>query len=186
MRKKVGISRMFTMLVVVLLLGVSWFFMSSFDFVWKDSASYSPIPAFTKTPSPTGGPTTKATSSPKTSPAPGKTTIQFNVPFAPQAPFGEWSDDRQQDGCEEVSAMMAIHWVKGDTSITLEEAKREILAIADWEQEKYGNYHDTSAKDTVGRIFNEYYNYGNVSVEKGITADDIIKELERGNLVVVP
>ena len=182
MRKKVGISRIFTMLVVVLLLGVSWFLMFGFDFVWKDSASYSPIPAFTRSP----GSTTKPTASPKTSPVSGKTTIQFNVPFAPQAPFGEWSDDRQQDGCEEASAMMAIHWVKGDTSITLEEAKREILAIADWEQEKYGNYHDTSAKDTAGRIFKEYYNYDNVRVERDITADDIIKELERGNLVVVP
>ena len=151
----------------IVAVAVSWLFTTGFEFSWQKEPIQ--IPAFTKTPNST----TKA-------------TIQLSVPFAPQAPFGEWSDDRQQDGCEEASAMMAMHWVKGDTTITLEEAKKEILAVADWEQAEYGNYHDTSAEDTVKRIFNRYYDYNNVRVEKGITADDIIKELERGNLVVVP
>ncbi len=162
---------------VIIILGiavvsVSWLFMSGFEFSWQKEPVH--IPAFTKTPSP------------KTSPASGKTTIQFNVPFSPQAPFGEWADSRQQDGCEEASTIMAMHWVKGDMSLTAEEAKSEILAISAWEQEKYGSYHDTSAKDTAKRIFGEYYNHKNTRVEGGITADDIIKELEDGNLVVVP
>lgn len=41
---------------------------------------------------------------------PGQSTILYDVPFAAQAPFGEWSDKRQQDGCEEVSALMAVKW----------------------------------------------------------------------------
>src|SRR3989344_4729710 len=187
--KRVLKKKIWILAVAVILLGTSWLFMSGFEFAWKGGASYSPppLPAFTRSPNSTPRPTASPKVSPTpTSPVSGKATVLFNVPFAPQAPFGEWSDDRQQDGCEEASAMMAIHWVKGDTSITLEEAKREILAIADWEQEKYGNYHDTSAKDTAGRIFKEYYNYDNVRVERDIPADDIIKELERGNLVVVP
>ncbi|MEX2090740.1 MAG: C39 family peptidase [Candidatus Paceibacterota bacterium] len=170
-------------IIIVLFFGSSWFYLAGFEFPWRGDKPPVSLPAFSKTPTTTPTTTIRTTSSPKVSP---KATILFNVPFAPQAPFGEWSDDRQQDGCEEASAMMAMHWIKGDTSITLEEAKREILAIADWQQAEYGNYHDTSIEDTVKRIFNKYYNYNNVRAEKNITADDIIKELEKGNLVIVP
>jgi hypothetical protein len=80
--------------------------------------------------------------------------IKMTVPFTAQAPFGEWSDLRQQNACEEVTAIMALRWVNGK-SLTALEAKAEIIAISDWEQEKYGFYQDTSARDTMDRIFQE-------------------------------
>ena len=184
--KKKSRSKIWILVFAALLLGASWLFVSGFEFAWKDTEYNAPLPAFTRSPNSTLIPTASPKKSPTTTPVLGKAAVLFNVPFAPQAPFGEWSDDRQQDGCEEVSAMMAIYWVRGDTSITLEEAEQEILAIADWQQAEYGNYHDTSAQDTVSRIFNKYYSYNNVRVEKNINAEDIIKELERGNLVVIP
>jgi len=172
------------LIAFVLFFAALWFLGFDFKFLFKkDLIKSTPLPAVTKK-----FETFSPTISPKTSfiPETGKPLIHFNVPFTSQAPFGEWSDDRQQDGCEEASVIMAMHWVRGDVSITREEAKKEILAISDWEQEKYGNYHDTSAEDTISRIFNKYYNYKNVRLEKNATTDDIIKELEKGNLVVVP
>src|SRR3989338_9613961 len=69
-----------------------------------------------------------------------------NVPFTTQAPFADWEDDRQQDGCEEASVLMAIRWIRGQ-GITKQEALDEILAMSAYELEKYGSYHDTSAED---------------------------------------
>jgi len=114
-----------------------------------------------------------------------KEIIKMIVPFTAQAPLGEWSDLRQQNACEEAAAIMAIRWVNGQ-SLTFQEAKAEIIAIADWEQEKYGIYQDTSVSDTVDRIFKEYFAYQKAEAINGITLPDIIDELEQGNLVITP
>jgi len=111
--------------------------------------------------------------------------IKLIVPFTAQAPFGEWSDPRQQNGCEEASALIAVSWARGKT-FTLQEAKDTILAISDWELEKYGSYQDASAADTVKRIFNEYFDFHQAEVVNNITLQDIINELQNGNLVVIP
>ncbi|MEX2145126.1 MAG: C39 family peptidase [Candidatus Spechtbacterales bacterium] len=111
--------------------------------------------------------------------------VLFSVPFTPQAPLGNWDDPRQQDGCEEASALMAVRWAT-DRGLTLAEAEKEIIAISDWEQENYGQFHDSSAKDTAERIIKEYLKYPNVRVEYFITAEDIKRELYKGNLVIVP
>lgn len=115
-----------------------------------------------------------------------KTVILQDVPFTPQAPLGNWQDMRQENGCEEASAMMAMAWVRGKEKFAPAEAEKEIIAIADYELEKYGDFHDTSAKDTAIRIFNDYFNYDNIEVKYNVDAKDIKGELVKGNLVVVP
>lgn len=115
-----------------------------------------------------------------------KNIILFEVPFLAQAPFGEWDDSRQQDGCEEASVFTAMLWVEGRKEITKEEAKAKILEISEYELEKYGSYKDTSASSTVARIFNDYFEYKNVRVEYDIVVEDVIVELEKGNLVIAP
>lgn len=115
-----------------------------------------------------------------------KTVILQDVPFTPQAPLGNWQDMRQENGCEEASAMMAMAWVRGKEKFAPAEAEKEIIAIADYELEKYGDFHDTSAKDTAIRIFNDYFNYDNIEVKYNVDAKDIKNELIKGNLVVVP
>lgn len=111
--------------------------------------------------------------------------ILFDVPFTAQAPFGNWEDIRQQNGCEEAAALMAMRWVEGK-KLTLEEAKKEIIAISDYELKNYGHFHDTSAKDFVDRIFKSYFKYDNVEIKYDIDTMDIKAELVRGNLVLVP
>src|SRR3989344_1404888 len=111
--------------------------------------------------------------------------VLLNVPFTSQAPTFKWDDARFQDGCEEASVFMAMKWVKGET-ITVSEAEKEILALSDWQQERYNNFRDTSANDTVARLFNIYYKYENVTVRKSITVDDIKQSLAQGKLVLIP
>lgn len=112
-------------------------------------------------------------------------SVRMDVPFTAQAPLGNWSDPRQQDGCEEASALMAMAWVRGET-LSPEDAEKEIIAISEYERARYGTYHDTSAHDTAERIFKGYFDYDNVTVAYDMTADDIREELRRGNLVIVP
>jgi hypothetical protein len=105
------------------------------------------------------------------------------VPFTIQAPLGDWKDPRQQEGCEESSALMAVSWARGE-SLTKEIALREITGISDWLLEKHGEFRDTSLEDSLNWIFKEYFNYSKVSLKKNITKDYIIAELKAGNLVI--
>lgn len=112
-------------------------------------------------------------------------TILLNIPFTAQAPFARWSDSRQQDGCEEASAVMIMFWLN-KKFLTKAQAEKEIIAISNFEQKNYKNYHDTSALDTVKRIFNGYYKSKNAEVKNVKNIDDIIKELQAGHSVIVP
>jgi len=111
--------------------------------------------------------------------------ILLDVPFTSQSPFGEWKDPRQQDACEEASALMAISWARRE-KLTRVSAKTQILAIAEWEQKNYGSFVDTDAQDTVKRIIKGYFKYENARAVEDIAVEDIIKELYQGRLVLVP
>lgn len=136
---------------------------------------------------------TKTITAPNSKPTPeppksndGKVKIvNQSVPFTSQAPTGQWEDERQQDGCEEASALMAMHWIKG-IGITREQALTEILAISDYEQKNHGEYRDISLADVRDWIFKDYYKYDKVAVVMGIQDTDIIKELNAGNVVLLP
>ena len=123
------------------------------------------------------------------SPSPVATPRGFvliaNVPFTSQAPFGDWKDPHQQDGCEEASSLMAVLWAQGK-SLTKEEALKEILAASDYEETTYGNYHDTNAKDTVERILKGYFKFENAKAQSDIEIEDIKAELYKGHLVLTP
>lgn len=107
------------------------------------------------------------------------------IPFTAQAPFAEWDDLRQQEGCEEASALMAMHWVYG-TEISLEYARQEIVTMSDKQKLRYGTFVDTSAKDTIDRIFKDYFNYHDLELQYDISPSDIRNALAKGHLVIVP
>lgn len=111
--------------------------------------------------------------------------VLHEAPFTAQAPFGEWHDSRQQDGCEEASVLMAIYGFKGK-ELTPTQAKKEILAMSGFQANKYGSSVDTSAQDTMERLVKDYFSHKNVYVKESITVEDIIRELQVGNLVIVP
>lgn len=112
------------------------------------------------------------------------TVMSYNVPFAAQAPFGGWDDPRQQDGCEEMSMIMAMHWVN-NTPLTLREAYDELMDIVGWEQDTYGYYEDTSATTTAYTI-QTYYDHEQVYVIHNPAVEDIISALNRNSVVLAP
>lgn len=118
-------------------------------------------------------------------PVAGQTIVQA-VPFTAQAPLAQWSDKRQQDGCEEAAAAMAMAWVKGEKGKSKAEWRTEILAISDFEKKEYGEYRDISLKDIKAWIFTAYYDYDGVSLKTIGSADEIREELEKGKLVLAP
>ncbi len=112
-------------------------------------------------------------------------SVFIDVPFMSQAPFGNWSDPRKQDGCEEAAVIMAMAWVRGET-LSSKSVDDEINKIAAYEEETVGTFHDTSAFDTAETIFKGYFKYEKVEVRYRIKKKDIAKELASGNLVIVP
>ncbi len=58
--------------------------------------------------------------------------------------------------------------------------------MAEYQKKNYGEYRDTSAEDTVARITKGYFAYSQAEVRRGITINDIINELGKGNLVITP
>lgn len=111
--------------------------------------------------------------------------IDQDVPFTSQAPFGGWEDERQQDGCEEASALMAIYWARGE-SLNKLVAWQKILAISDFEQKQYGEYRDIALNDVIERIFKAYFEYDKVSLKNNITVNDVIVELNKGHIILAP
>lgn len=114
-----------------------------------------------------------------------KAIIELRVPFTSQAPFGNWKDQRQQDGCEEASVLMAMRWAR-NRSLTKEQAEKAILGMAEFEQKFYNNYHDTSVKDTLQRLIKGYAKYEKAKTVYDIGTGDIVRELEKGRLVIIP
>jgi len=107
------------------------------------------------------------------------------VPFTSQAPFGQWEDLVFGGACEEASIVMAMNWIKGNNTLTKNQATEEIQSLADFQKEKYGYFYDTSAADTV-KIIKEFYGYNSISLRYDVAVDDIIAELEKGNILIVP
>lgn len=114
-----------------------------------------------------------------------KKFINLPIPFASQAPTGNWKDPRQQDSCEEASVLMVIKWIKGE-SLSKEEAEVKLIAISEWEKREYGNFHDTSAKDTLERIIIGYFKYENAHLKNNASLENIKEELAAGNAVIAP
>lgn len=111
--------------------------------------------------------------------------IHNDVPFVAQAPLGDWSDPRQQDGCEEAVALMALKWVQNE-QISNTEARDIIVDASNWQGSHFGFFHDTSIQDTADRIMNGYFDYHDIDVQNDTTSHDVLEALEDGHVVIVP
>lgn len=121
-----------------------------------------------------------------TIPAWAAKVINQKVNFIAQAPLGEWSDSRQQDACEEAVVLMSVNWGRGMANLSLEKWRDEIVALSDFQQQKYGEYRDASLEDIVSRIFIDYFQYNKVEIKDVLESEDIVAEIEKGNLVLIP
>jgi hypothetical protein len=109
----------------------------------------------------------------------------MDVPFVAQAPYGDWKDLRQEEGCEETSTLMAVRWAEG-RGVTRDEALADILAMADQQTRRFGYFHDTSAADTVERLFKDYFGFRGTELRYDVGTDDLAASLAAGKLIVLP
>lgn len=110
--------------------------------------------------------------------------VVHDVPFTSQAPLGNWDDPRQQDGCEEASVLMAMHWVQ-EKPLTSDIAVQEITAISDFEQEQYGFYRDTNVQDTA-RFMEAYFDFTEYEIKNLENAEQLRRILANGHIVIAP
>lgn len=115
---------------------------------------------------------------------PERKNIKQDVSFISQAPSGKWSDQTFQNGCEEASIIMAMSWVTGK-SFDVKDAEYEIRKLTAFEQESMKVNVDTSLNDTAN-IFKQFYKYEKVYAVENITKKDIVDELQKGNILLVP
>ncbi|MDA3802607.1 MAG: C39 family peptidase [Patescibacteria group bacterium] len=111
--------------------------------------------------------------------------IDNNVPFTSQAPLFEWDDPRQQDACEEASVLMSISWVYNIPEYSKEMWRDEIVDLADFQQEKYGEYRDTSLRDIITWMYEDYFEYKNAEIIRISSSFEMIEELEKGNVLII-
>ncbi len=112
--------------------------------------------------------------------------VLLEAPFTTQAPFGEWNDPRQQDACEEASVLIASKWYTKDMNLTKEEARTKMLDMVNFQKKLYNSYIDTSAKDTAERLLKAYFGIKNWQVKKVDSYEDIIREIMKKNLLIIP
>jgi hypothetical protein len=111
--------------------------------------------------------------------------IEQKVAFMVQAPFGNWKDPIFQNACEEDSMIMAMSWINGIETILAEEAQKQIKNIVDFENKKFGYNTDTDIND-MQIIFRDFFHYSSIDVRENINLSDIINEIQKGNIVLVP
>lgn len=169
----------------VILIALAW----NFWFKTETSNSFSKVPDIPQVNPPKSGQrSTTPTPKPTTVPTLPNTkqTQTLDIPFISQAPLGDWSDPRQQDGCEEAASLMAVYWARGLKIKSKEDALKEILSISAYQEQNFGEFRDSSAQDTMNRIIKGYFSYGNVSLRQNIQANDIIEEIQKGHAIIVP
>lgn len=111
--------------------------------------------------------------------------ITKEVPFSPQAPFANWADERQQDGCEEASALMAVYWAQ-NKNLDRSQALEKILDISHFGEKNYKEFRDTSAQDTLNWLIKDYFDYDKADLKQNAGLEDLIYEIKKGNLIIAP
>lgn len=109
--------------------------------------------------------------------------VELDVPFASQAPKGDWGDP-YQEACEEASLILVKHFLEG-TGMNADLMDAEILELVAWEtQNGYGQDVTVSELATIAQ---QFYGLSTEVIEGAdVTIDRIKRELAAGNPVILP
>lgn len=110
-------------------------------------------------------------------------SINLDIPFAPQAPFGNW-ELPYKEACEEAAMIMAHRFLSNEP-ITPKIMSEEILKLVDWQISVFKKYRDTNA-DEMAQTLKDYFGHNNVEVRTEFTIDDIKREVAAGHPVILP
>jgi len=111
--------------------------------------------------------------------------VLSGVPFIMQAPFADWQDQRQQDGCEEAAILTAWFWLNDQETITKQKMLNELLKLSEYQMQTTNNFRDTSAEDTA-KLANNYFKTNSFFTDTDNTLNNIRKQLLMGNLIITP
>lgn len=115
-----------------------------------------------------------------------KITSEFNiaVPFMTQSPLVIW-DEVHNETCEEAAALMVYFAVNEIPLPSKEEQEEYLQQLIVWQNEKFGDYKDTTAAQTA-LMMREKLNMDNVSIVENPTFKDIARILQSGALIIAP
>lgn len=112
-----------------------------------------------------------------------ESAINLSLPFASQAPFGDWALPYQET-CEEASAIMVHRYFSGET-LDPQIMDDELKKLIAWEEKTFGYYTDTTAEE-IARILREYFGHKDVEVVYEFTMDDVKRAVSQGHPVILP
>lgn len=115
------------------------------------------------------------------------TSTQAEVPFFSQAPFADWADIRQQDGCEEATMLMAYLWYH-NLEVSRQSFLDSLIDLTEFEITKFGAHNDIAANDMVTVLKEKLMvpnAYAIIDSEK-VTIELLKELLTDGNLVIAP
>ncbi|MEF3692113.1 MAG: C39 family peptidase [Candidatus Moraniibacteriota bacterium] len=109
-------------------------------------------------------------------------SIEIEVPFISQAPLGVW-DEKHEEACEEASLIMLNAFLE-NKKLDKNSGEAEIQKMIDFQIEKYGDYKDTSAEETV-RLAGDFYGLENLEVIYDFEREAIKEYLAKGKPIIV-
>lgn len=107
--------------------------------------------------------------------------VQMKLPFASQAPLGNW-DPPYDEACEEASLILVNAYLNGK-GMSANEMNTQILDVVAWEEGK--GYPIDVTMPQLLEIAKGKYNL-NGRVIENVTIEDIKNELRNGNPVIAP
>jgi hypothetical protein len=123
---------------------------------------------------------------PEATPTPPLATFDISIPYAPQAPFSNWTV--HEESCEEAAIYMYRGYLESiqypGSKIPDTEADTAFRAMKTWQVTNYGSEPDLTMT-ALGAFAKSYYGYRPVVV-KNITADEIKTSVSDGHPVIVP
>lgn len=109
-------------------------------------------------------------------------SVNLAVPFTSQAPLSNW-DAVHEETCEEASLAMADAFFDG-RSFTPQSAEDELLALVEWQKQRFGYFESTTAEE-VALTYWEYYGR-QAEVIATVDVPGIKRALAAGKLVILP
>ncbi|NLG07507.1 hypothetical protein GX553_03580 [Candidatus Peribacteria bacterium] len=110
--------------------------------------------------------------------------IRLAVPFTPQAPHANW-EPPFDEACEEASLLMVDAALRGEATLSKQEASDRIRAMVEW-QDTHSYVLDITAEQTA-RVAEEYLGRdAAVYMDADVTADSIRRLLAAGYPVIIP
>lgn len=106
------------------------------------------------------------------------------VPFVRQAPTNNW-DATHEETCEEAAALTVHYFWTKNKSFTAEDIEAQYATSIDYENETFGDFKDTSAKQTA-QFIKEVWGYERVDVVTIKSLNDIKEQVYAGRPVIIP